>query len=77
VLAQLRDDGYRRFLFSYYSFITLTTVGYGDIAPGSTAARSLACLEAAVGQLYIVVVMAELIGLKISQPRAGNPSDTG
>src|SRR5262249_15287705 len=62
----------RRFLLSYYSYMTLTRVGYGDIVPGSAPARSLACLEALLGQFYIAVVMAELIGLKVSQP-AGTP----
>jgi hypothetical protein len=76
---QLATAQHRRYLLSYYSFITLTTVGYGDIFPASSAARSLACLEALLGQFYIAVVMAELIGLKVSRsvgapPRA--PDDT-
>jgi hypothetical protein len=64
---------HRRYLLMYYSFMTLTTVGYGDIIPASPPARSLACLEALLGQFYIAVVMAELIGLKVSRPAGAPP----
>ncbi|HKQ61239.1 MAG TPA: ion channel [Candidatus Polarisedimenticolaceae bacterium] len=47
----------------YFSFVTLTTVGYGDVVPVSPAARQLAWLEAAVGQLYLAVLVARLVGL--------------
>jgi hypothetical protein len=49
----------------YFSFTTLTTLGYGDIAPVSRAARSLATLEAVLGQIYIAVMVARLVGLYI------------
>lgn len=49
--------------FRYFSFVTLTTVGYGDVSPVSAAARSLAVLEAIVGQLYLVAAVARLVGL--------------
>jgi voltage-gated potassium channel len=74
LLTQLQDREQRRMLLNYFSFITLTTVGYGDVTPATQAARSLACLEAVVGQFYIAVVMAELIGLKVSQPRGEQTS---
>ena len=45
--------------------MTLTTVGYGDIVPHSTAARTLAALEAIVGQIYLTVLVARLVGLHI------------
>jgi hypothetical protein len=64
-------------LLNYFSFVTLTTVGYGDITPVTQAARTLACLEAVVGQFYIAVVMAELIGLRVSQPRGGDGPQPG
>jgi voltage-gated potassium channel len=51
----------RRELF-YYSFVTLTTLGYGDIGPASPAARSLAITQAIAGQLYLVVLVAALVG---------------
>ena len=49
----------------YYSFITLATVGYGDIVPRSVAARTFATLEAIVGQFYIAILVARLVGLHI------------
>lgn len=45
----------------YFSFVTLTTLGYGDITPVSQAARTLAWLEAAFGQIYLVVLVAHLV----------------
>lgn len=51
--------------FTYFSYVTLTTLGYGDITPISNAARSLAILEAMIGQLYIAVTIARLVGLHI------------
>lgn len=58
-------------LFNYYSFVTLTTLGYGDVTPLSEAARSLSVLEAAMGQLYITVLIARLVGLHIAQTSTG------
>ncbi len=46
----------------YFSFVTLTTVGYGDLTPASGAARATAIFEALVGQLYLVAVVATLGG---------------
>ena len=57
----------------YFSFVTLTTVGFGDIAPVSRAARSLAILEALVGQLYPAVILARLVSLpRDEQPPSGD-----
>src|SRR6516162_9307085 len=47
----------------YFSFITLTTVGYGDITPVSRAARWLASMEAMTGMLYVAVLIARLVSL--------------
>jgi hypothetical protein len=46
----------------YFSFITQATVGYGDFVPGSSLARSMAVLQALIGQLYLVTVLALLVG---------------
>ena len=46
----------------YYSFVTLTTLGYGDVTPVHAVARTLAYLEAVIGQLYIAVLIASLVG---------------
>ncbi|MDJ0848613.1 MAG: potassium channel family protein [Myxococcota bacterium] len=53
----------------YFSFVTLTTLGYGDIAPTNPPARMLALFEAIVGQLYVAVAIAVLVGLHLSQMR--------
>jgi len=53
--------------FSYYSYVTLTTLGYGDITPISTQARSLALLEAIMGQIYLAILVARLVGIHIAQ----------
>ena len=49
----------------YLSFMTLTTVGYGDVVPHSDAARTVAALEAVAGQIYLTVLVARLVGLHI------------
>jgi len=51
----------------YFSFVTLTTTGYGDIAPLTDPARSLAILEAVMGQMYLAVNIATLVAIRISQ----------
>lgn len=51
----------------YFSFVTLTTVGYGDVLPNSAAARSLAVLVAVVGQVLLVVQIARLVGMHVAQ----------
>jgi hypothetical protein len=53
--------------FTYYSYVTLTTLGYGEITPISMPARSFAILEAMMGQLYLAVLIARLVGTHIAQ----------
>jgi len=55
--------------FLYYSFVTLTTTGYGDILLVSIQARSLAILEMITGQLYIAIMVARLVGLYTSRDK--------
>ena len=50
----------------YYSLVTITTLGYGDVSPVSPLARALAGIEALVGQLYIAVLIARLVALEIT-----------
>lgn len=52
---------------AYYSFVTLTTLGYGDITPVTSIAKMASSIEAIVGQLYITLLVARLVGLQISQ----------
>jgi hypothetical protein len=49
----------------YYSYVTLTTLGYGEITPTSDVARVLAIGEALTGQLYLAVLVARLIGMQL------------
>jgi hypothetical protein len=51
--------------WSYYSFVTLTTMGYGDITPVHPLARSLATAEALTGQLYLAILISRLVALEI------------
>ena len=53
-------------VFQYYSFVTITTLGYGDITPVSEVAKAFSVLEAIVGQLYLVVAVAWLVGMHVS-----------
>lgn len=55
--------------FFYFSNVTLTTLGYGDIVPLSKPARTLATLEAMMGQLYIAIIIAHLVGLYVARRR--------
>jgi hypothetical protein len=52
-------------LMTYYSFITLTTTGYGDVTPVLPVARTLAMFEALVGQLYPAITLARLVALAV------------
>ncbi len=56
---------YGRSDFMYFSFVTLTTTGYGDITPVATSARSLANMEGLIGQLYPAILIARLVSLQI------------
>jgi len=50
----------------YFSFSTLTTAGFGDIMPARNMARSLAVLEAVLGQIMMVMIIARLVGLHVA-----------
>ena len=50
---------------AYYSYVTLTTLGYGDISPVAPLARFLVYMEAVVGVFYMAILVASLIGIKI------------
>jgi hypothetical protein len=68
---------------TYFSFITLTTIGFGDITPKSPPAAYLAALEGLLGQLYLAITIARMVGLHIthssrtaaSRRRGGVPPD--
>ena len=50
----------------YFSFVTLSTVGFGDIVPAQPLARHLASIQAIAGQFYVAIVVASLIGARLS-----------
>ncbi|TAK74517.1 MAG: hypothetical protein EPO11_06765 [Gammaproteobacteria bacterium] len=54
---------------SYFSFTTLTSLGYGDVLPLSNIAKTCAWLEAVTGQIYMAVWISQLVGLRIAQKR--------
>jgi hypothetical protein len=53
--------------YLYFSFVTITTLGYGDVAPLTQKASSLVILEAVTGQIYLVVIVAWLVGMHVSR----------
>ncbi|HSD66830.1 MAG TPA: ion channel [Vicinamibacteria bacterium] len=64
-------DGPRAFF--YFSFVTLATVGYGDVLPVHPAARSLATLEAVTGTLYLAILIARLVSVAVAPGRNPKP----
>lgn len=67
-------DGPSLYNMFYFSFSTLTTLGYGDILPVSRQARMLAILETTCGVLYLTVLVARLVSLYRGAGMADNPS---
>jgi voltage-gated potassium channel Kch len=60
------DPGKAHAVLTYFSVATLTTVGYGDVTPATGVTRGLANVEAIVGQFYLAVVVADLIGKRVA-----------
>lgn len=67
-------------VLTYYSFVTLTTVGYGDVVPTTPATRTLAWIEAVTGQFYLAVIVAGLVSVlttrKVSRPHPRENGDS-
>ncbi len=59
----------------YYSYVTLTSLGFGDIVPAHPIARSLTVTEVLTGQLYLAVLIGRLVGMRISS--GPSPTDQG
>jgi hypothetical protein len=65
------DEGLgTQWMWVYFSFSTLTTVGYGDITPVARVARSLSNMEALIGQLYPAIVLARLVSLSAEDTKS-------
>jgi hypothetical protein len=54
------------FSLLYFSPVAMTTVGFGDIVPVAAPARSMAAIEGLLGQLYLAIIIARLVGLEIA-----------
>jgi hypothetical protein len=65
--TQLADWNGSVALFRYFSFVTLTTVGFGDITPIRPPATTLVWLEALFGQFYVAIVVAQLVAVRLTQ----------
>ncbi len=59
----------------YFSFVTMTTLGYGDISPAVEVTRSLAIAEALAGQIYLVVIVARLVSIYSNDQEELNEGD--
>ena len=59
----IQDPGW----LMYFSFVTLTTVGYGDVLPANAVARSASVLVAVIGQVLLMVQIARLVGMHVAQ----------
>ncbi len=68
------NEGHQFSVFVYYSFVTISTLGYGDITPVTPPARAFSFLEAVTGQLYLAVLIAGLVGIHISHRFRGGIS---
>ena len=68
-LSELKQFPHPRFFSEalYFSFVTLSTLGYGDWVPIFGALKMLSALEAIIGQLFIAMLIARLVGIHISQ----------
>lgn len=57
--------------FTYFSFVTLSTLGYGDVLPASRATQATAAGQAIIGQLFLAVTVARIVALQISHKGEG------
>lgn len=65
----------RSTLFMYFSFVTLTTLGYGDVTPTRSPATTLVLMEAVFGQFYVAVVVAQIVSMRLAQAVRRNRTD--
>ena len=73
--AGIDQDGIFRELI-YYSFVTLSTLGYGDTLPVHTVAQSWAAVEAMIGQFFIAIVIARLVSVYTVEEEESANEDT-
>ncbi len=63
--------------FMYFSLVTITTLGYGDLAAAQPLGRLLTTIEAVIGQVYLVTFVAMIVGLMVEQRQAGARNGSG
>ena len=63
----LNENAASIYNYFYYSFVVLCTVGFGDVVPASSLAKSVSILEAITAQIYLTVIIARLVGMHISK----------
>lgn len=69
--ALLGDGRFSGQTFIYFSYVTMTTLGYGDITPNVQMAATLAYVQALIGQLYVAILIARLVSLYSVQANRG------
>ena len=69
-LEELVNTSDRVLYFLYFSFITISTLGYGDISPLTQHGMTVAYVEAVFGQFYLAILVARLVAIYIEQTRA-------
>jgi hypothetical protein len=69
IVRAVVDSSAHALTLLYYSFVTLTTLGYGDVRPLGETARMLAVAEAVIGQLYLTIFVARLIATYVARDR--------
>jgi hypothetical protein len=72
VAGQLADWRTRRVLFEYFSFTSLTSIGFSDITAVAPPMYAITVIETIFGQFYMAVVVAQLVGLKLAQASSGH-----
>ncbi len=65
LIRSISDPSAHSTMCLYFSFVTLTTLGYGDVSPVSEMARMFAVAEALIGQLYLAIFVARLVALYV------------
>jgi hypothetical protein len=61
--------------FFYFSLVTISTLGFGDIVPATSRAGLLTALESVVGQFYIAILVARIVALQVVARRDASPAD--
>jgi len=67
IQGELADWHGRRALFTYLSFVTLSSMGYGDVTPTRAPATTMVLVEVVFGQFYLAVVVAQIVSMRLAQ----------